>query len=152
MVLFIWLLCQEGAAFTTPLQKFPYTYYITTGPSSYISQDGVEWPINLNQLSPLSDAQAVKALSTLRWNTLYPNKEGKITILGQFDAGGSFVLVHWYLEIPFESIYEKYPDQLENEVLSFQRTQLLPIDFEPQLEFDPVRFTQPTPPQMPNSH
>ena len=150
-VVILWfVLLQDPVAFTTPLQAFPYTYYLTTGPSSFVSVEGVEWPIDLGRLSPLSNAQAVRALKTLRWHTLYPNKEGKITILGQYDSGGSFVLVHWYLETPFVSIYEKYPDQLENEVITVQRTQLLPVDFKPQLDFDPLRFTQSSPPRQPS--
>jgi hypothetical protein len=125
------------------MQPYAFYFYESTGSNKYVLIDGTERAIEFDHET--SDETAVNALLSLKWNVLYPNSKGVITLLGTCLPGAhKFSLQHWFLPTPFRA----YPGEttLEPGPLEW-RDNLDRSDFSPALGEDP-RIYQRAPTQL----
>jgi hypothetical protein len=128
---------REGAAAVTQ-RAYLFYFYESTGANKYVLVDGAERAIEFDQET--SDQAAVKALLSLKWNVLYPNSKGVITLLGTYHPNAhTFSLQHWFLPAPFQT----YPGEttLEPGPLQWRNT-LNRDDFSPVLGDEPHTFVK----------
>jgi hypothetical protein len=139
LALSIMCACQREGAPAATQQAYAFYFYESTGANKYILVDGAERVVEFDQ--DTSNQIAVKALLSLKWNVLYPNSKGVITLLGTYlpDAH-KFSLQHWFLPSPFRA----YPGEttLEPGLLQWRDT-LNRNDFSPALVYEPHIYQEP---------
>lgn len=121
------------------IQTLPYIHYISTGENTFVVIDDEEIFVDWSIKPPGTNLEALEALQTLKWNTLYLNTKGKIFLHGYFNQREQFVLVHWHLKAPFDTRFEKEQGSPETQ-FTISRTRLLPWDFKPDLTYDPIIY------------
>jgi hypothetical protein len=118
------------------VDAYAYFFYETTGANKFILVDGVEQAIEFDDAS---NEAAVQALYALRWNVLYPNSDGDITLLGIFHPEThTFSLVHWYLPSAF-LVHPPGEEPLDRPPAEWQDT-LEQVHFVRELDGDPSNY------------
>lgn len=124
-----------------PHTAYRYYFYESTGANKFILIDGVERKIEFVRAT--SNAAAVESLLSLKWNVLYPNSKGAITLFGTYKKSEeTFTLIHWQLPAPFNAysgVLTAEPGELKS------RNGLLRSDFEKDLEVEPGIYNRPPP-------
>lgn len=121
------------------LQAYPYHYHEATYSKQLIQIAGVDHEIQIDRVT--SDPEALNALYALKWNVLYPNSKGKITLIGTHDPNeGTFSLQHWTLETPFIEYFGENP--LEYPTFPIFRDELVSEDFRRPIRHDPRIYHQ----------
>jgi hypothetical protein len=125
--------CQREGSTAITKSAYPFYFYESTSANKFVLIDGAERPIEFDQET--SDQAAVKALLSLKWNVLYPNAKGLITLLGAYHpATHTFSLQRWFLPTPFQA----YPGETTVEPGPLQwRDTLNRSDFNPALGDEP---------------
>jgi hypothetical protein len=86
----------------TPYSTYSYYYFESTGANKFILIDGVLCKIEFDP--DTSNAAAIEALLSLKWNILYPNSKGGITLFGIYHKDKeTFSLLHWQLPEPIKA-------------------------------------------------
>jgi hypothetical protein len=120
-------------------RAYPYYFYESTGPNKFIKIGGAERPIEFDR--DTSDAAAVESLLSLKWNVLYPNSAGVITLFGNYrEEHGTFTLIHWQLPVPFKAYtgaLTAEPGELK------ERASLGRSDFDKDIQADPAIYLRP---------
>jgi hypothetical protein len=128
--------CVRGPEPAARVDAYAYFFYGRTGPNKFIFVDGVEQAIEFDDAS---NEAAVRALYALRWNVLYPNSEGVITLLGIFHPEThSFSLHHWYLPSAFLA-YPRGEWPIDRPAPEWQET-LEQVHFDDDLNGDPRNY------------
>jgi len=92
--------CHRQGAITQ--RPYAFYFYESTGANMYVLVDGTQREIEFDQET--SNPAAVKALLSLKWNVLYPNSKGIITLIGTYlPDRHKFSLQHWFLPRPFQA-------------------------------------------------
>lgn len=126
--------CGPQEAPPVTLQAYPYYFYESTGPNNFIMRDGTEHNFTFDRED--SDPDALEALDALKWNVVYPNSKGKITLIGTHHPDqGTFSLQHWTLATPFDKYVGDNP--LAEPVFLTTRVALVPDDFDQVIKHDP---------------
>lgn len=124
--------------------EYGYIFHETTGITYHILKDGKEIKI---QFSSDSNQRALKLLTSLKWNVLYPNSKGdKIFLKGvlrkeinktphgpdraQSEDFQYFKLISWYIKTPFMETKVKDEGMLPQEFIFIKRANLKKTDFE----------------------
>ena len=127
---------KTGASYSA----YSYYYFESTGANKFILIDGVQCKIEFDPVT--SDEAAIEALLSLKWNILYPNSKGIITLFGTYHKNKeTFSLLHWQLLKPFKA-YIGTATSATGELE--ERDALVMSDFDKEIKNYPRIYNSPT--------